>query len=86
MRRQDYGDVAQLVEQQTENLCVTGSIPVFPTKFYYASSKGPTPMLAFYSESLRDSLDTYVKGMAKVRNANEFLPRSSEEEHSLDKR
>ena len=28
-----YGDVAQLVEQQTENLCVTGSIPVIATKF-----------------------------------------------------
>ena len=27
-----YGDVAQLVEQRTENSCVTGSIPVAATK------------------------------------------------------
>jgi hypothetical protein len=26
-----FGDVAQLVEQRTENPCVTGSIPVIPT-------------------------------------------------------
>ena len=27
-------DIAQLVEQQTENLCVRGSIPRIGTKFY----------------------------------------------------
>ena len=31
--RYQFGDIAQLVEQQTENLCVGGSIPPVATKF-----------------------------------------------------
>ena len=34
-----YGDVAQLVEQRTENSCVTGSIPVIATRISFLSSK-----------------------------------------------
>ena len=30
-----YGAIAQLVEQRTENPCVTGSIPVGTTTFSY---------------------------------------------------
>ena len=31
-----FGDVAQLVEQRTENPCVTGSIPVIPTNWRWS--------------------------------------------------
>lgn len=33
------GIVAQLVEQGTENPCVAGSIPAYPTKLYGVSNR-----------------------------------------------
>jgi len=37
-----FADVAQLVEQRIENPCVTGSNPVFGTKFRIATANSKT--------------------------------------------
>ena len=38
-QRKLYAEVAHQVEQQTENLCVVGSSPIFGTKLFPVSSK-----------------------------------------------
>jgi hypothetical protein len=43
-----YGVVAQMVEQRTENPCVTGSIPVDATKKQIKKSKTVKTVLLFF--------------------------------------
>ena len=54
------GEIAQLVEQRTENPCVIGSIPILATTFFGAGSGGETSTVCqveFLAESGSDSLD-----------------------------
>jgi hypothetical protein len=51
-----FADVAQLVEQRIENPCVTGSNPVFGTKFRIATANSKISLLM----KLKDAILFYL--------------------------